>query len=73
MRTMMLMTVGLLALMFGHLDGRAHGRKRRDRPNCLQRTVSPRLINELLNKTETLTNSLPVSRKLFSYCFKCLK
>lgn len=64
MRAVILVTVGLLALI-GHLDGRAHGEKRRDRPNCLQRTVSPRLIKELLNKTQTLTNSLPVSRKLF--------
>ncbi|XP_042170907.1 interleukin-26 [Oncorhynchus tshawytscha] len=78
MRAVILVTVGLLALI-GHLDGRAHGEKRRDRPNCLQRTVSPRLIKELLNKTQTLTNSLPTfPRKIYErllpkICTTCAK
>ncbi|CAB1346385.1 unnamed protein product [Coregonus sp. 'balchen'] len=61
---MIAVTVGLLGLMFGHLDGRAPGGKPSNRPNCLQRTVSPRLINQLLYKTETLTNSLPTDRQI---------
>ncbi|KAK6292331.1 hypothetical protein J4Q44_G00369150 [Coregonus suidteri] len=79
MRAMIAVTVGLLGLMFGHLDGRAPGGKPSNRPNCLQRTVSPRLINQLLYKTETLTNSLPTfPRKIYErllpkICTTCAK